>query len=600
MAVKITYTEDLKYGIPQLKKYPMPDKKHVISAIKFFNYVTPKYEKQLAKAILARMNEYGMSFDDIGVGEDNRFSKYIPEQALAHHGILGMKWGVRRYQNKDGSLTDAGKKHRSESKVSIRDALNHGPADILSKKYLNPNDPVPSEDEIKRKNDEIVKRFSSELLGINDYHSKRGKEAAVTGLKALNKLGKIEYSDDEINDKNNWEWFLFEDQTIGLPQIADLANKGLSARQIKITSQMARFAFRNSNYYPYGSNENDANDKFIADAIWNLEEGRVPDEFIDACVECAKDNKELKHHGILGQKWGVRRYQKRNGSLTEEGKRRYQEDFDRVNKKEKKVNKSYKNFMDTYHNYYKDSMRNKNGSFDPFSEEGKQLERLYKKYVNSGRDYANSLIKLQENYGYKNIPSELIDKGYTLCKDFSRSNWGLVVGLTYIDYSFPKDELKHHGILGQKWGIRRYQNDDGSLTPAGIKRRAQQIDKDNSKFLKKYGDTINKKVERAVEPYMKIYAERELNTSLRKLKKNGRDSRNYINAYNKRLAQLMNTAVGDLRNPKTDYVVQFIAKRGEYGVHTALAAPGTDMSRYKSGVYGDGRIAYRKEGVKQV
>ena len=32
------------------------------------------------------------------------------------------------------------------------------------------------------------------------------------------------------------------------------------------------------------------------------------------------------------------------------------------------------------------------------------------------------------------------------------------------------DEIRHHGILGMRWGIIRYQNKDGSLTPDGKKR----------------------------------------------------------------------------------------------------------------------------------
>ena len=222
---------------------------------------------------------------------------------ICHHGILGMKWGVRRYQNKDGSLTAAGKKRyysfpNSEGRSStwlskkgekaFKDKKGNWkdtPAAQKAKEYEERTlkEIENKEKETRLKYESKNKQYRKEINFLEKHNEKdpamrkRIDDAADLGLRALeivnngkekdktfinalanNPLNKttvidsMGYNNDTETKaaiKSAKDWFVYEDQTDGYASVADLVNQGYKKDKVKdIINTMAAIKPNNDPY----------------------------------------------------------------------------------------------------------------------------------------------------------------------------------------------------------------------------------------------------------------------------------------------------------------------------------------------------------------
>lgn len=306
---------------------------------------------------------------------------------LYHHGIKGQRWGVRRFQNKDGTYTSTGKRRRNsenrgasppKAKSGVGKKIATGLAigaaagltayglskvdtrkisdAIWMRKMTAPSLPKLREFTVSPKVKEFVEKNGQKALGVLKESAKRGgkamADAAIASIGAIAVAKITSKISSKVNTGNADLDKVIKDTTSAGVNAAFNAKsyssgnkyksgpidraKGAEISKIVGPPRQKEIDRSGPEYQALFKNQNgDQRDpdtrgliKSMASAGYGIDQiSTYLDKLDKGEIRHSMVTSELYHHGIKGQKWGIRRFRNSDGSLTAAGKRRRAENY---------------------------------------------------------------------------------------------------------------------------------------------------------------------------------------------------------------------------------------------------------------------------------
>lgn len=335
---------------------------------------------------------------------------------LQHHGIIGQRWGVRRYQNPDGSWTAKGRERYGKD-------VNKLANKVESRTFLTEERSIPAGTKMYR-------------TSINPNENQNGP-AYVTYLDPERNLYKGGWVRNTAGADKSYEYKYTLKKDLKIPSretevqvISDVINKDRNKTLSDIVMSRALVMYSTSS---------------IKDLIKNYYDNDVAKFEKEQVARYNRMNPDMLAY-YATQSFGL------NTKLKDEVISRLSKMGYNAMPDEASIGGRYEQIKEGY---------------DPlilFDRSFLQVDSVDEISKREEKKALDATLKWREKAKKKSVA------------------WSV---------DFTNDILQHHGIKGQRWGVRRYQNYDGSLTAAGRRRVGQNYKEQLA--VEKRIDKLNKK-----------------------------------------------------------------------------------------------------------